>query len=163
MKIKVYVLRISTEFFSVDEKEEENSECSNSLYAVFDPFDYMYSPSECSQHSDPIYAAVIKTQTPLNSPPPLPPRNYSTPANELFVSFYWEFHASWPSYCFIFNAFLHKERLLNGIPLQRNANYVGIFVSLDGFLYWNGVALVFQSIVMSRDLTSVSTWHELLS
>ncbi|XP_065206609.1 phosphatidylinositol 4-phosphate 3-kinase C2 domain-containing subunit beta isoform X2 [Planococcus citri] len=69
---------------AMDEREEEaSSECSNSLYAVFDPFDYMYSPSECSQHSDPIYAAVVKTQTPLNSPPPLPPRNHSTPATEL--------------------------------------------------------------------------------
>lgn len=75
-------------FMLVDEKdEEENSECSNSLYAAYDPFDYMYSPSECSQHSDPIYAAVVKTQTPLNSPPPLPPRN-RIPTNEVYVSKY---------------------------------------------------------------------------
>lgn len=67
-------------------EEEINLDCSNSLYASFDPFDYMYSPSECSQHSDPIYAAVIKTQTPLNSPPPLPPRN-NISANEIYVSF----------------------------------------------------------------------------
>lgn len=37
----------------------------------------MYSPSVSSQSSDPIYAAVIKT--PLNSPPPLPPRSSLTP------------------------------------------------------------------------------------
>ncbi len=72
--------------FAVGEKEDEEEtdadiECTNSLYASFDPFDYMYSPSECSQHSDPIYAAVIKTQTPVNSPPPLPPRNSNSPGN----------------------------------------------------------------------------------
>lgn len=70
--------------------EEEYSECSNSLYAAYDPFDYMYSLSECSQHSDPIYAAVVKTQTPLNSPPPLPPRNRSS-ADQICVSVFFVF------------------------------------------------------------------------
>lgn len=50
---------------------------NESLYATYDPFDYMYSPSVLSQSSDPIYAAVIKT--PINSPPPLPPRSSLTP------------------------------------------------------------------------------------
>lgn len=72
-----------------EDAEESQSECSNSLYAVFDPFDYMYSPSETSQISDPIYAAVIKT--PVRSPPPLPARTYnniSSPAvaTDFYVS-----------------------------------------------------------------------------
>lgn len=50
---------------------------NESLYATYDPFDYMYSPSISSQSSDPIYAAVIKT--PISSPPPLPPRTSLTP------------------------------------------------------------------------------------
>lgn len=50
---------------------------NETLYATYDPFDYMYSPSVSSQSSDPIYAAV--TKTPLNSPPPLPPRSSLTP------------------------------------------------------------------------------------
>lgn len=69
-----------------EEEEEDTSECSNSLYAMYDPFDYMYSPSECSQHSDPMYAAVTKNRVPTNIPPPLPPRN-RTPVPNSSVSF----------------------------------------------------------------------------
>lgn len=49
------------------------------MYDPYDPFDYLYSPPSVagSQTSDPIYAAVVKA-TPL-TPPPLPPRNTSTP------------------------------------------------------------------------------------
>jgi len=50
---------------------------NESLYATYDPFDYMYSPSILSESSDPMYAAVIKT--PINSPPPLPPRSLLIP------------------------------------------------------------------------------------
>lgn len=56
---------------------ESDQDKNESLYATYDPFDYMYSPSVSSQSSDPIYAAVIKT--PINSPPPLPPRSSLTP------------------------------------------------------------------------------------
>lgn len=57
---------------------------SESLYATYDPFDYMYSPTVSSQLSDPIYAAVIKT--PINSPPPLPPRSSLTPKESKVIN-----------------------------------------------------------------------------
>ncbi|RZF38830.1 hypothetical protein LSTR_LSTR000533 [Laodelphax striatellus] len=54
----------------------------DSIYDPYDPFEYMYSPpsiagSQAGSASDPIYAAVVKA-TPT-TPPPLPPRNASTP------------------------------------------------------------------------------------
>lgn len=62
---------------------------NESLYATYDPFDYMYSPSVSSQSSDPIYAAVIKT--PINSPPPLPPRSSLTPKESKVNKFMYNF------------------------------------------------------------------------
>lgn len=58
-------------------KEDDQSECSGSLYNAYDPFDYLYSPPSIagSQASDPIYAAVIKASPLSPPPPPLPPRN----------------------------------------------------------------------------------------
>ncbi|XP_054261584.1 phosphatidylinositol 4-phosphate 3-kinase C2 domain-containing subunit beta-like [Macrosteles quadrilineatus] len=58
-----------------DMREDDQSECSGSVYDPYDPFDYLYSPPSIagSQASDPIYAAVVKA-SPI-SPPPLPPRN----------------------------------------------------------------------------------------
>ncbi|KAJ1529587.1 hypothetical protein ONE63_006357 [Megalurothrips usitatus] len=69
----------------VGEKDETASQCSGSIYDPYDPFDFMYAPSEGSQ-SDPVYAAVVRKKdaeaapsTPSGSaPPPLPPRNYAT-------------------------------------------------------------------------------------
>lgn len=67
------------------EKDETTSQCSGSLYDPYDPFDFMYAPSEGSQ-SDPVYAAVVKKKETSDAdsvsptktgPPPLPPRNYA--------------------------------------------------------------------------------------
>lgn len=69
---------------SSGEPDETASQCSGSFYDPYDPFDFMYAPSEGSQ-SDPIYAAVVKKKDLLenvasspsgSAPPPLPPRNY---------------------------------------------------------------------------------------
>lgn len=66
--------------------DESASQCSGSFYDPYDPFDFMYAPSEGSQ-SDPVYAAVVKKKDLLenvvsspsgSAPPPLPPRNYAT-------------------------------------------------------------------------------------
>lgn len=40
------------------------SECATSYYSEYDPFDYLYS--SCTQYSDPLYEAVIKTSITSN-------------------------------------------------------------------------------------------------
>uniref|UniRef100_A0A6B2ECM5 Putative phosphatidylinositol 3-kinase vps34 involved in signal transduction n=1 Tax=Phlebotomus kandelakii TaxID=1109342 RepID=A0A6B2ECM5_9DIPT len=82
------------------DKDDNASECTNSYYSEYDPFDYLYS-SGGTQYSDPVYEAVNKTERGFNagnappigwnvpptigwnysqmgSPPPLPPRNISS-------------------------------------------------------------------------------------
>ncbi|XP_059622925.1 phosphatidylinositol 4-phosphate 3-kinase C2 domain-containing subunit beta [Phlebotomus argentipes] len=84
---------------SFADKDDNASECTNSYYSEYDPFDYLYS-SGGTQYSDPVYEAVNKTERGFNAgnappigwnvqpigwnygqmgtpPPPLPPRNIS--------------------------------------------------------------------------------------
>ncbi|GAB0091122.1 phosphatidylinositol 4-phosphate 3-kinase C2 domain-containing subunit beta [Sergentomyia squamirostris] len=78
------------------DKDDNASECTNSYYSEYDPFDYLYS-SGGTQYSDPVYEAVTKTERgtiaanappigwnvptygwnygQMGTPPPLPPRN----------------------------------------------------------------------------------------
>ncbi|XP_055692342.1 phosphatidylinositol 4-phosphate 3-kinase C2 domain-containing subunit alpha isoform X1 [Lutzomyia longipalpis] len=84
---------------ATSDKDDNASECTNSYYSEYDPFDYLYS-SGGTQYSDPVYEAVNKTErgipagnappigwnvstigwnySQMGTPPPLPPRNLSS-------------------------------------------------------------------------------------
>lgn len=54
--------------------DDEGSVCG-SVYDEYDPYDFIYSGSGNNSLSDPMYAAVVKSENaPLSPPPPLPPR-----------------------------------------------------------------------------------------
>lgn len=56
---------------------DDASSVCDSVYEEYDPYDFIYSNSGNNSLSDPMYAAVIKSEP--QSPPPLPPRvKYST-------------------------------------------------------------------------------------
>lgn len=53
--------------------DDSGSVCG-SVYDEYDPYDFIYSGSGSNSNSDPIYAAVVKSENAPLSPPPLPPR-----------------------------------------------------------------------------------------
>lgn len=59
---------------SVVSLDDEGSVCG-SVYDEYDPYDFIYLGSGNNSLSDPMYAAVVKSEkAPLSPPPPLPPR-----------------------------------------------------------------------------------------
>lgn len=50
-----------------------------SVYDEYDPYDFLYTGSGNNSLSDPIYAAVVKSENaPMSPPPPLPPRIHNS-------------------------------------------------------------------------------------
>lgn len=57
--------------------DDSVSVCDSSVYDEYDPYDFIYVGSGSNSLSDPMYAAVAKSEINCQSPPPLPPRTKS--------------------------------------------------------------------------------------
>lgn len=69
------IARSLTPDYSLDDK----ASICDSIYEEYDPYDFIYSGSGSNSLSDPMYAAVVKSENaPISPPPPLPPRAHST-------------------------------------------------------------------------------------